>query len=381
MATVVLDRVTRIYHGNVVAVEDFSLKVTDRELVVIVGPSGCGKTTTLRIIAGLEESTRGSVLIGERDVARVAPPDRDVALVAQNFALYPHMTVNANLAFGLRMRRRSEGVSSREIDARVREAAEVLRLTPLLGRRPSQLSGGERQRVAIGRAMVRRPSVFLFDEPLAGLDPPLRVELYEVVAAVRERVTAPIVYVTHDQAEAMRLGDRIVVMNRGRSQQIGPPGDVYDRPANRFVGEFIGNPPMNFLDGRLVCSDGTPWFESDGLRLALPVPQARSLDGHVGREVTVGVRPEHVRCRADRRAAPHWPTVTGRVTKRQRFGHETIVHVQIGQQSLLCRVDDETRAERGEMLELAFDMNRIQVFDKGSGANLTQAAGNGLPGG
>jgi multiple sugar transport system ATP-binding protein len=252
MAEVILENVTKVFPGGTVAVEEFSLNIRDQEFIVLVGPSGCGKSTTLRMVAGLEEATRGTIRIGNRVVNDVPPKDRDIAMVFQNYALYPHMTVYKNMAFGLRLRRFPKA----EIDRRVREAAKILGIEELMDRKPRALSGGQRQRVAVGRAIVRQPQAFLFDEPLSNLDAKLRVEMRAELKRLHHRLKTTVIYVTHDQAEAMTLGDRVVVMNAGRVQQVAPPLVVYDFPVNRFVAGFLGTPAMNFIPGRLVAQDG-----------------------------------------------------------------------------------------------------------------------------
>jgi len=294
MAVVALKNVTKLFRGRrefVVAVDDVTLEIADGELVVLVGPSGCGKTTTLRLIAGLERRTGGSVEIAGRVVDDLPPKDRDVALVFQNYALYPHLTVSDNLAFGLKMRRTPKD----EIRSRVGAIARMLEIENLLSRKPHELSGGQQQRVALGRAIVRRPNVYLFDEPLANLDAQLRVQTRRELKRMQRELGMTALYVTHDQYEAMALGDRIAVMNRGRIQQVGRPMEVYDHPANRFVAGFIGVPPMNFLEGRLVNGDGATTFDFGVGRAVLPPGLAGRVSGRTGETMTLGVRPERVK--------------------------------------------------------------------------------------
>jgi len=292
MSGVTLLRVTKTYpskRGEVRAVSDLSLAVADRELIVLVGPSGCGKTTTLRLIAGLEPPTAGTIQIGDRVVNHVAPKDRDIAMVFQNYALYPHMTVFDNLAFGLKMRR----VRTEEIKRQVQETAGLLSIEHLLDRKPGALSGGERQRVALGRAIVRTPQVFLFDEPLANLDARLRLKMRTEIKTLHRNLHATILYVTHDQEEAMTLGDRIAVLKDGIVQQCDPPLEVYTRPANRFVADFIGSPPMNFLEGRLEGDAGGLLFSAPVACLKIPPEISGNLRSHAGGAVVLGLRPEH----------------------------------------------------------------------------------------
>jgi len=285
-----LENVSKVYAGNVRAVDDFTLTAAEGELLVLVGPSGCGKTTTLRLIAGLEEPSSGTIAIAGRVVNGVAPKDRDVAMVFQNYALYPHLSVYGNLAFGLKMRR----IGRAEIRRRVDEAAEMLGISDLLARRPGELSGGQRQRVALGRAMVRRPKVFLFDEPLSNLDAALRAKMCRHIRRLHAQLGTTTVYVTHDQSEAMTLGQRIAVLRAGRIQQVAGPATLYQQPANRFVAEVIGSPAMNFFDGRIERGDAGLVFDAGDF--VLPVPNARSasLEPLVGRPITLGIRPEHI---------------------------------------------------------------------------------------
>src|SRR5688572_15041459 len=287
MATVTFDHVWKRY-GDVVAVKDFNLDIQDEEFLVLVGPSGCGKTTALRMIAGLEEITEGTLKIGDRVVNDLAPKDRDVAMVFQSYALYPHMSVYDNLAFGLKLRK----VPKAEIDKRVREAAGTIELSNLLDRKPKQLSGGQRQRVALGRAIVREPAVFLMDEPLSNLDAKLRVQTRAEIARLHQRLKTTVVYVTHDQVEAMTMGDRVAVMNSGILQQVGPPQELYERPINKFVAGFIGSPAMNFVNVEVNKDDGKTVLRADNLELPLPDRLQSAVDAG-GKELTVGFRPEH----------------------------------------------------------------------------------------
>src|SRR6201995_1730698 len=277
------------------AVKDLNLEIHDKEFVVLVGPSGCGKTTTLRMVAGLESITSGEILIGERVVNELPPMDRDIAMVFQNYALYPHMSVYDNMAFGLKMRKFDKA----EIAQRVREAAEILGIQDYLKRKPRQLSGGQRQRVALGRAIVRHPQVFLFDEPLSNLDAKLRVQMRVKLKKLHELLCTTAIYVTHDQVEAMTLGDRVVVMRDGRVQQVGDPMELYNQPANRFVAGFIGSPAMNFVPVRIAAQNGSLWAESESLRIKVPAPIAPRLGSYAGKEATLGVRPEDLRIAGD----------------------------------------------------------------------------------
>jgi multiple sugar transport system ATP-binding protein len=288
MAQVLLEQVRKVYPNGFEAVHGFDLDIADREFVVFVGPSGCGKSTTLRMIAGLEEITSGSIAIAGRVVNDVAPKDRDIAMVFQNYALYPHMTVYKNMAFGLKLR----GAPKAEIDQKVRNAARILGIGELLDRKPKQLSGGQRQRVAVGRAIVRDPACFLFDEPLSNLDAKLRVETRAELKRLHQRLLTTTIYVTHDQEEAMTLGDRVVVMKDGYIMQVGSPLEIYRHPVNRFVAGFLGTPPMNFFDGTIVSDAGRLWFDEGTQKIAVPDWAAAELQGKVGSPIITGIRPE-----------------------------------------------------------------------------------------
>src|SRR5580700_1175039 len=290
MGQVVLKGINKFY-DSVHAVKDVNLQIRDKEFVVFVGPSGCGKTTTLRMVAGLESISSGRVLIDDKVVNDLAPMDRDIAMVFQNYALYPHMSVYDNMAFGLKMRK----FEKPEIAKRVQEAAEILGIEDYLKRKPRQLSGGQRQRVALGRAIVRHPRVFLFDEPLSNLDAKLRVQMRVELKKLHERLGTTAIYVTHDQVEAMTLGDRVVVMCDGRVQQVGDPMELYNEPANRFVAGFIGSPAMNFAQVRIAAENGSLWAESADLRIKVPAPIVSRLGRYAGMEATLGVRPEDLR--------------------------------------------------------------------------------------
>jgi multiple sugar transport system ATP-binding protein len=290
MARVNLENVNKIFDGNVKAVENLSLDINDKEFMVIVGPSGCGKTTTLRMIAGLEQITNGTIKIQEKVVNNIPPKDRNIAMVFQNYALYPHMTVYQNMAFGLKLRKRPKA----EINKRVSDAANMLGIIELLDRKPKALSGGQRQRVALGRAVVRNPAAFLFDEPLSNLDAKLRVTTRAELKALHQRLQTTSIYVTHDQAEAMTLGDRICVMYNGQLQQVDAPMKVYDEPINRFVAGFLGTPPMNFFDGKIEFRDGKPIFINPDMQIELPPKTAEPLAKYKNNEMVAGIRPEHL---------------------------------------------------------------------------------------
>jgi len=359
MAGVVLRGVTKIFPPNVVAVNDVTLEVKDKEFLVLVGPSGCGKSTTLRMIAGLEEATRGEIFIGDRQVNDVAPKDRDIAMVFQNYALYPHMTVYKNMAFGLKLRRFPKA----EIHARVRDAAQILGIGDLLDRKPRALSGGERQRVAVGRAIVRKPQVFLFDEPLSNLDAKMRVQMRAEISKLHSRLQATMIYVTHDQVEAMTMGDRIAVMKDGVIHQIAEPLALYDHPANRFVAGFIGSPPMNFVGGALEGADDDLFFTDGTLRVKVP-RQFRDKIGAAGRRVVFGIRPEDFydptfRAEAIGESAP----ITAKVELIEPMGAELYMYLSTGQANLIARLDAHVTAEIDEIRTLHMNMNKCHFFD------------------
>ncbi|MCO6456502.1 MAG: sn-glycerol-3-phosphate ABC transporter ATP-binding protein UgpC [Pirellulaceae bacterium] len=365
MAEVTLQNVTKRY-GQTTAVEDMSLRVEDGELLVLVGPSGCGKSTTLRLIAGLEDLDGGTIQIGPQVVNHVAPRHRNIAMVFQNYALYPHMNVYKNMAFGLRMRR----VPRAQIDQRVRAAAAILGIEGLLHRKPAQLSGGERQRVAVGRAIVRDPAVFLFDEPLSNLDARLRVTMRTELVKLHQRLQTTSIHVTHDQTEAMMMGHRIVVMHQGRIQQVGRPLEVYDAPRNKFVAEFIGSPPMNFLEGELRVEQDRWTFRTESLALELPAERQERYRPWAGKRVTLGIRPEHMACGNGAAREGGWSSASGQVVVAQPLGAETILDAVCGAHELVVRVDSHQRFQRGDQLTLHFHATHAHLFDNDTGAAL-----------
>ena len=357
MAQVTLKNVTKRF-GDFTAVQNVTLEIQDGELMVLVGPSGCGKTTLLRMIAGLEDVTEGEIWIGDRLVNDVPPRDRDIAMVFQNYALYPHMSVYDNIAFGLKLRK----VPRREIDRRVRQVAELLGIADKLKSKPKELSGGQRQRVAVGRAIVREPQVFLFDEPLSNLDAKLRVHMRAELQELHRKLKTTTIYVTHDQVEAMTLGQRVAVLRGGVLQQVDTPKRLYDRPANVFVAGFIGSPAMNFLPGRLLEEDGGLVAQGPGFRLELPRPAAERASGSVGREIWVGIRPEHLRpiSGSDSEA------LRVRVRVVEPLGSELIIHGDLpeGGQEVVAKLDPEVNVAVGEELLLAPLPEKIHLFDK-----------------
>ncbi|MFL6592038.1 MAG: ABC transporter ATP-binding protein [Luteimonas sp.] len=364
MAGLTLDHVRKLYPDGYEAIADATFEVADGELLVLVGPSGCGKSTLLRMIAGLESITSGTLRIAGQVVNDVAPKDRDIAMVFQSYALYPHMTVAENLGFGLKLR----GHPRDAVTARVNEAAAMLGLETLLARRPAALSGGQRQRVALGRALVRQPQVFLLDEPLSNLDAKLRMSMRVEIARLHRRLGATMVYVTHDQIEAMTLGQRIVVLRDGQVQQIDTPMALYERPANLFVATFLGSPAMNVLTGRLVRAEGLALDLGDGLRL--PLGAARVDEPWLEREVTVGIRPEDLQPAAAGSATAFVPDVE----VVEPVGNEIFVNLRLGAQALVARFGPQTLPVVGAPLALELDAPKLHFFDPASGRRLGMAA-------
>ncbi len=361
MARVLLRNLNKFY-DDVQAVKNVNLEIRDKEFVVLVGPSGCGKTTTLRMVAGLESISSGQVLIGDTVVNDLAPMDRDIAMVFQNYALYPHMSVYDNMAFGLKMRK----VDRTDIRKRVQEAADILGIQDYLQRKPRQLSGGQRQRVALGRAIVRHPQVFLFDEPLSNLDAKLRVQMRVELKKLHNRLNTTAIYVTHDQVEAMTLGDRVVVMRGGVVQQVGEPLELYNAPVNRFVAGFIGSPGMNFAPARLRDGDGRLHAEASGFGLELPGQLAARLRPYMGREVILGVRPEDLQVANG--SMPPGLHIDGMVEVVERLGAEILLDLQVGQQTMVASVEPSVAAKRGDKLRFALNPERLHFFDAASEA-------------
>jgi multiple sugar transport system ATP-binding protein len=362
MATVTFDHVSKRY-GDVLAVNDLNLEIQDGEFMVLVGPSGCGKTTSLRMIAGLEEISSGTLKIGDRVVNDVAPKDRDIAMVFQSYALYPHMSVYDNLAFGLKLRK----VKKPEIDRRVKEAAGILDLGKLLTRKPKELSGGQRQRVALGRAIVREPAVFLMDEPLSNLDAKLRVATRAEIARLHQRLKTTIVYVTHDQVEAMTMGDRIAVMSEGLLQQVGAPQELYDHPVNRFVAGFIGSPSMNFAEVTVNGQGGEAKLEGNGMILPVPPRYREAIGPTTDRKLILGFRPEHLEINE---VGGDYVHIEARADVVEYLGNEELLHVNLGGQDVVAIVDAENRVRPGDIVKLAFPLSKLHLFDPESGMSL-----------
>ncbi len=366
MASVTFDNVKKIYSNDLLAVDKASFTVADGELMVLVGPSGCGKSTTLRMLAGLESVTRGLISIDDVVVNEVPPKDRDIAMVFQNYALYPHMTVFNNMAFGLKLRKYSKA----EIKKRVGQAAEILGITDILDRKPKQLSGGQQQRVAVGRAIVRKPKVFLFDEPLSNLDAKLRVQMRTELARLHRELNATMVYVTHDQTEAMTLGDRIVVMNEGTIQQIDAPVTLYHQPQNRFVAGFIGSPAMNFIDGRIEVTEGRWSFVAEKRDLCIAMPAGSEEICH-GQAVVLGVRPENLRLVADTSSEDRNGIVEAEVILEEHLGAESHVYGKTASTTLMARVNGTSNYGVSRQVWFQPDMDQVHLFDAETGQLLS----------
>ncbi|NQU94949.1 MAG: sn-glycerol-3-phosphate ABC transporter ATP-binding protein UgpC [Candidatus Omnitrophica bacterium] len=365
MAEVSLRNVSKVFSGNVVAVNNVSLGVENKEFMVLLGPSGCGKSTTLRIIAGLEDATSGDVFIGNKMVNELPPKDRDIAMVFQSYALYPHMNVYNNMAFGLKLRKYPKS----EIDKRVNEAAGILGLGKLLNRKPQALSGGQRQRVAVGRAIVRKPLAFLFDEPLSNLDAKMRVQMRTEINRLHIRLQSTMIYVTHDQTEAMTLGDRIVVMNDGAIQQIDTPTVIYDKPVNKFVAGFIGSPPMNFVEGRIVKKDSKFFFIEPGGRVKVKVVDEMmpKLESYVNKEITFGIRSEDIYDKLFASEAAPENTVTLACEVVEPTGSEVFLYLSTGKRTIIAKVGGHDNPPLNQDMSLVFDMSKVHFFDKDTG--------------
>lgn len=354
MAKILMKNMKKVYPGNVVAVQDFNLEIEDKEFIILVGPSGCGKSTTLRMIAGLEDISEGELYIGDRMVNDVAPKDRDIAMVFQNYALYPHMTVFKNMAFGLTLRK----LPKEEIRQKVEEAAKILDIEHLLDRKPKALSGGQRQRVALGRAMVRNPAVFLLDEPLSNLDAKLRNQMRAEISKLHKNLGTTFVYVTHDQTEAMTMGDRIVVMKDGFIQQIDTPQHLYNKPCNLFVAGFIGTPQMNCINGKIVKAGNGYAAEFAGHRIALPESKQQNLAPYEGKEVVFGIRPEDIMVREGE------GSIEVRVDLAELMGSEMYLHCNLDETKLTVRTPVIDGLKSDSVLPMAFNSQKIHIFDK-----------------
>ena len=369
MASLSLKNVCKVYPNGFVAVKDFNLEIADQEFIIFVGPSGCGKSTTLRMIAGLEEISSGELWIGDKLVNDVEPKDRDIAMVFQNYALYPHMSVYDNMAFGLKLRK----VPKAEIDKSVHEAAKILDIEHLLDRKPKALSGGQRQRVAMGRAIVRSPKVFLMDEPLSNLDAKLRVQMRVEISKLHQRLETTIIYVTHDQTEAMTLGTRIVVMNAGIVQQVDTPQTLYDHPCNQFVAGFIGSPQMNFVDATCKVVGDKVYLVAGPSEIELPPAKAKKLieGGYAGKTVVLGIRPEDVHDEQMFITSSPNTVIQAKIRVYEMLGAEVYLHFDYEGATMTARVDSRTTARTGDTVTFAFDAEKIHVFDKETEKTIT----------
>ncbi|NLK21292.1 MAG: sn-glycerol-3-phosphate ABC transporter ATP-binding protein UgpC [Epulopiscium sp.] len=369
MAELKLKNIYKKYPNGFVAVKDFSLDIADKEFIIFVGPSGCGKSTTLRMIAGLEEITSGDLWIGDKLCNDVAPKDRDIAMVFQNYALYPHMTVYDNMAFGLKLRKTPKA----EIDKRVREAAKVLDIDHLLDRKPKALSGGQRQRVAMGRAIVREPKIFLMDEPLSNLDAKLRVQMRTEISKLHQRLQTTFIYVTHDQTEAMTLGTRIVVLKDGIIQQVDSPSNLYSKPNNLFVAGFIGSPQMNMIEVKAAKRGDSVVLSFGNEEIKLPQDKAKKLieGGYIGKDVIMGIRPENLHDDDAFLASSPESIINANVEVTEMLGAEVYLYMVSNGQNMTARVDPKSKAKPGDTIKIALDINHIHVFDKDTEATIT----------
>lgn len=359
MASVTYDHVWKKF-GDVVAVNDLDLHIEDKEFLVLVGPSGCGKTTALRCLAGLEDITEGTISIGDHVVNDMAPKDRDIAMVFQSYALYPHMSVYDNMAFGLKLRKTPKA----EIQKRVQDAAELLGIEHLLDRKPRQLSGGQRQRVAVGRAIVREPQVFLLDEPLSNLDAKLRVETRANISKLHQTLQTTFIYVTHDQVEAMTMASRIVVINKGLLQQVDTPQMLYDTPDNLFVAGFIGSPSMNFFPAKIIRSDGKVYVDSDTFQVQIPEDRSDTFAQQEGKSVIFGIRPEDIHNPEYAPPGIIAQPVEAKVDVTELMGNEIFVYLKTGEQSFVARVDPRSRYQINEDIQVVFNMVNMHIFDR-----------------
>ena len=362
MANLSLKHVDKVYPGNVKAVDDFNLEIADKEFIVFVGPSGCGKSTTLRMIAGLEEISAGEIYIGDKIVNDVAPKDRDIAMVFQNYALYPHMTVYDNMAFGLKLRKFPKA----EIELKVRETAKVLDIEHLLQRKPKALSGGQRQRVALGRAIVREPKVFLMDEPLSNLDAKLRVQMRTEISKLHKKLQTTFVYVTHDQTEAMTMGTRIVVMKDGLIQQVDTPQNIYKFPINMFVAGFIGSPQMNFLEGKLIEEGEIVVVNFGKDKITVPEDKAKLLKagGYIGKDIIMGIRPENIFDNEEYLLAHKDSTIEAKVEVTELMGAETYIYMSKDNSNIVAKVSGTSMVKMDDIIKIALDNTKIHIFDK-----------------
>ena len=377
MASVSLQHIYKVYAGGVTAVSDFNLDIKDKEFIVLVGPSGCGKSTTLRMVAGLEEISDGELYIGDKLVNDVAPKDRDIAMVFQNYALYPHMTVFDNMAFGLKLRK----VHKTDIDKKVKDAAKILGIEDYLNRKPKALSGGQRQRVALGRAIVRDPQVFLMDEPLSNLDAKLRVQMRTEITKLHNRLATTFIYVTHDQTEAMTMGTRIVVMKDGFIQQVDSPQNLYDAPCNKFVAGFIGSPAMNFIDCKLMEENGKVYARFGENRILLPEGKLAKLTdrSYIGKDVIMGIRPDDIKEEEVYLQSYPEATVSAKVELLEKLGFETLVYLTVSgheEENIVARFNPRSTVMMDDTVKVVFDPNRVHFFDKETEVSILSEGNN-----
>jgi multiple sugar transport system ATP-binding protein len=360
MAEVRFKNINKVFNADITAVSDLNLEIKDKEFVVLLGPSGCGKSTSLRMLAGLETPTSGDVFVGDKNVTNMPAKDRDIAMVFQNYALYPHMDIYNNLAFALKLRRYSRA----EIKKRVNESAEILGINHLLDRKPKEISGGERQRVAVGRAIVRKPQAFLFDEPLSNLDAKLRVQMRTEIKKLHIRIKSTMIYVTHDQTEAMTLGDRVAIMKKGKLLQVDTPLDVYDKPGNRFVAGFIGSPPMNFVEGFLKKKDNALFFcEKDGFQIKVPEQMHKKVESYIDQDITLGIRPENLYDKLFASYATADNTINVTCDVIETMGSQNHLYLATKNHTIIAVVDASNKPAVGSRVEIVFDTKKIHFFD------------------
>ena len=362
MAAILFDNVSKIFNNEVKAVKNLNLEIKDKEFTVLVGPSGCGKSTSLRMIAGLEEISEGNLHIGDKIVNNLPPKDRHIAIVFQNYALYPHMTAYENLAFGLKIKK----IKKKEIHSRVMEAAQILEIEDLLNRKPKAMSGGQRQRVAIGRAIVRKPKVFLFDEPLSNLDAKLRVQMRIEISKLHQKLKTTIVYVTHDQVEAMTLGDRIVVMDKGEIKQVDTPLNLYRNPKNLFVAGFIGTPPMNFFEGKVSFNNGNLIFTDNTNAFSFNLPENHILKNYADNKVVIGIRPENIHDKIVK-INREYAILKSKILFLEQLGHDVYAYSQLAEKQIISRLKPETDIIKGSEIDLYFDISKMHFFDPVTG--------------
>ena len=367
MAEIRFENVSKIYQDKTVAVKNINLNIKDKEFVVLVGPSGCGKSTTLRMLVGLEEISNGKLYIDDKCVNKIPPKDRDIAIVFQNYALYPHMTTYDNLSFGLKIKK----VKKKEIRKRVMDVAKILEIEDLLEKKPKAMSGGQKQRVAIGRAIIRNPKVFLFDEPLSNLDAKLRVQMRIEITKLHQRLKTTIVYVTHDQVEAMTLGDRIVVMDKGKIQQIGTPANLYANPDNLFVAGFIGMPPMNIINGEIISDNNVVKFIDNSKELKVNLPANNGLKNYINKKIVMGIRSEDIQYNVNV-DDKNFITLRRKILFIEQLGHEIYIYFKLQNKQIISRIKSDNSLQKGEEIDLLFNIKKMYFFDSETGERINQ---------